>query len=67
MGSYCSDTPLIDIWPVDLDFLIGAVPSVPIVTSAHIDFISHYTGSGISYTFEGDTGYWYCLINHSCQ
>lgn len=53
MRSFCYDTPLVDIWPVDLDFLIGAVSSVPIVTSAHIDFISHYTGSGISYTFKG--------------
>lgn len=56
MGSFCYDTPLVDIWSVDLDFLIGAVSSVAIVTSAHIDFISHYTGSGIPYTLKGNRG-----------
>lgn len=56
MGSFCYDTPLVDIWSVDLDFLIGAVSSVAIVTSAHIDFIPHYTGGGISYTLKGNRG-----------
>lgn len=65
MGSYCYDTPLIDIWPVNLDFFIGAVSSVSIVTSGHIDFISNYTGSGISYTFKRNKGYTYHLISHS--
>lgn len=54
MGTYCDDTPLIDILPVDLDFVIGAVSSVAIVTSGHIDFLFYYTGSGISYTFKGN-------------
>lgn len=57
MGAYCENTPLIHIWPVDLDFLIGAVSSVSIMTPSHINFLSHYTGSGISYTFKGNRGY----------
>lgn len=65
MGTYCNDTPLIDICPVDLDFIIGAASSVSIVASGHIDFISHYRSSGISYTFEGDRGYMCRLINNS--
>lgn len=54
--AYCNDTPLIDVWPVNLDFFIGAAPSVPIVASSHIDFISCYTGSGISYTWRVNRG-----------
>lgn len=50
MGSHSKDTPLIDIWPVNLDFLIGAVSPVPMVTSANIDFFSHHTSGGISNT-----------------
>lgn len=54
MGAYRYDTPLVDIWPVHLDFFICAASSVPIVTPSHIDFISHYAGSGISHTFKGN-------------
>lgn len=66
MGAYCDDTPLVDIWPVDLDFVVRAVSSVPIVTSTHIDFISHYTGSGISYTYNRNKAQWSYLINYLC-
>lgn len=53
MGSCCDDAPLVHIWSVDLDCLIGAVSPVPVMTSSHIDFVFHHTGSSISNTFKG--------------
>lgn len=55
MGSCCDDTPLVDIWSVDLDCLIGAVSSVPVMTSSHIDSVFHYAGSSISNALKGES------------
>lgn len=55
MGGCCDDAPLIDIWPVDLDSLISAVSSVPIMTTGHVDFLFHHTGSSVSNTFKRTT------------
>lgn len=63
MGSCCDDTPLFDVWPVDLDGLIGAVSSVPVMTTSHVDFVFHYTGSSISNTFKGQPKF--VLTQHS--
>lgn len=53
MGGCCDDTPLVDVWPVDLDSLISAVSSVPVMTTGHVDFVFHHTGSSVSNTFKG--------------
>lgn len=52
MRVYRNDAPLVVIWPIDLDFLIRAASSESVVASGHIDLISYYTSSGISYTLK---------------
>lgn len=52
MRTYCDNVPLIEVWPVGLNFFIGAASSGTIVATGHIDCVIHDTRSGISYTFE---------------
>lgn len=63
MGGCCDDTPLVDVWPVDLDGLISAVSSVPVMTTGHVDFVFHHTGSSVSNTFKGQPKF--ALTQHS--
>lgn len=52
MGIYCCDAPLIDVGSISLYFLIGAAPSVPIMTTGYVDSVLHHTCSSISNTFK---------------